>query len=146
MESDSNERRLSRRMKFPSEQLNLFEYDVIDNSLVVTIQPERIDIYNVSNVLDRTDQEFNHLDFSTVILDVRKVRYADDSAIGAIMVAIDRMRKRRLGGELVIVSDNSVHHKILDLFKAQINIFNTIGDALSYFRNNPDTSLPGKTS
>ncbi len=101
-----------------------------------------MNMYNVSAFLEETDQAFDGLTFSSVILDIHTLVEVDGTAIGALMVAIGRMRTRRNGGEIVLVSGNSLHKKILNFVESKVKVFHTRDEALAYFGGKQITPSP----
>lgn len=113
---------------------NLFSYEIIDAILIISIELERLDMYNVHDVLNETDQSFKGASFSHVILEVKSLKYVDATAIGALMVAMGRMKKRKTGGDIFIVTERSSLLKIKELVKLDNHIFKSREEALLHIK------------
>ncbi len=118
----------------PAGGLRHFSYEIIGDTLFMSTLAAGMNMYNVSEFLEETDQAFIGLDFSSVILDIHNLVEIDGTAIGALMVAIGRMRSRRNGGELVLVSGNYIHKRILSFVESKVKVFHTRDEALDYFK------------
>ena len=70
-------------------------FEVARGILFVTMQLEKMDMYNSSVFLEKTDRAFSALEFSNVIVDIRKIQQLDSTAIGALMVSIGRLRESK---------------------------------------------------
>jgi anti-anti-sigma factor len=104
-------------------------FEVARGILFVTMQLEKMDMYNSSGFLEKTDRAFIALEFSNVIVDIRKIQQLDSTAIGALMVSIGRLRERRKGASLVLVSDRSHHHRVLQMVGSNVPVYRTIEEA-----------------
>lgn len=136
MDDKTHERRSKPRPDMPS---GIFRYEVRERTLVLTISTETVDIYNVGTLLERTDKAFVELDFDSVIIDVTGLKRMDNSAAGALMVAMDRMKKRRSGGAVVVVTDNPAYYKLKHLYQYPLDLFPTVDEAMAFLRD----SSPG---
>ncbi len=104
-------------------------FEVARGILFVTMQLEKMDMYNSSGFLEKTDRAFSELEFSNVIVDIRKIQQLDSTAIGALMVSIGRLRERRKGVSLVLVSDRDHHHRVLQMVGSSVPVYRTIEEA-----------------
>ncbi len=111
-----------------------FSHEIIGDTLFISTLETSMNMYNVSAALEETDSAYNDLSFSSVILDVHTLVEVDGTAIGALMVAIGRMRTRRNGGEIVLVSGNYIHKRILSFVESKVKVFHTRDEALDYFK------------
>jgi len=115
-------------------QTNPFSYEIKDEILILSINTDSINMYNVNDILNSTGNEFRGLNFKNVIINITPIIKLDSTAVGALMVAIDRMRKKKSGGVLVLVSTRSSHLKIRDMLKSEMKIFCDNEEAIHYIR------------
>ncbi|PKL40834.1 MAG: hypothetical protein CVV44_04295 [Spirochaetae bacterium HGW-Spirochaetae-1] len=113
---------------------NFYSYEIIDDILIISIELERLDMYNVHDVLNETDHNFKGTSFSHVIIEVKSLKYVDATAIGALMVAMGRMKKRKRGGDIFIVTERSSLLKIKELVKLDNHIFKSREEALLHIQ------------
>jgi len=114
------------------EQNKFFTYRIINNTILVVIESDRMDMYNAPDFLTISENAFSHLTFTHAAVDVRKLEHVDGTAIGVLMVSIGRMNKREGGGEIVLISNNEMHTRMLDLVRSKVKVFLDVDEALEY--------------
>ena len=109
-------------------------FSVNNNGAVatVTFNTERIDMYNVKDLLEFVKKSFPLIDFKDIIIDCNRLRYMDASAVGALMVSMGWLKKGGFSGNILFVTAKSSLYKIRDLKKLNISIFSSMEDALSH--------------
>lgn len=115
------------------EQEKFFTYRIVDSVLIVVIEADRMDMYNAPAFLSISEHAFSHLNFSNAAVDIRNLTHVDGTAIGVLMVAIGRMHKRNAKGQIVLISNNEMHQRMLGLVRSKVKIFLEVDEALEYF-------------
>jgi anti-anti-sigma factor len=122
------------------EQEKYFTYRIVDNTIIVVIESDRMDMYNAPAFLTMYEHSFTHLTFTHAAVDVRKLEHVDGTAIGVLMVAIGRMKNRSDRGQIVLISGNETHRRMLDLVRSKVKVFGEIDEALQYLATQKDPS------
>jgi anti-anti-sigma factor len=96
----------------------LYSSELIKNveSLLIKINIKRVDMYNIREIIDLTDEEFKVTDFRNLILDLRNVNYIDSTAIGGLLEIISRIIVPRKGRVVIISEKDQIHRKVASYY------------------------------
>ena len=122
------------------EQEKYFSYRIVDNTIIVVIESDRMDMYNAPAFLAMYENSFTHLTFTHAAVDISKLEHVDGTAIGVLMVAIGRMNNRSDRGQIVLISGNEVHRRMLDLVRSKVKVFGDLDEALQYLASQKEPS------
>ncbi len=104
-------------------------YDIVDSQLIVKLSGE-LDHHTSESLRKKIDQCYNSRNLSSIIFDLRDLKFMDSSGIGLIMGRYKICKEK--SGNVSIVSTSPYINRILKMsgiYKI-IRVFSTIDDAI----------------